>query len=238
MKYPKLVLEERINGIDVNLVGVTHLRNFFHKHENFFREQICRSPAIFSEDGPEGFTDGFSEEIAKVAQETGKPIYILESGSNIHSFLGLAQLGIGGYLAGSYLRKSDDMSRRTFLKKGVSTLLGSYLMGSCLTQNSIIQKVIGNENVKLDDALQYDAIIDYRNIVAAENIDRASKVLQLEGKIPYFIGSLHVKGIHAYLRNPGLRKKRLLYFPQDLISDTSIRKYEFKENNWKLTERI
>jgi hypothetical protein len=238
MSYPKLILEERINGMNVNLVGVSHTRDFFHEHEDFFRDQIVNAPAVFLEDGPKGFTYEFDEEIAKVAQETEKAIYIPEPSNGVHVLLDIAQLGVGGYFAGSYLRKPKEISRRSFLKKGGATLLGLYLAWGSFMPRGFVQKAIGDENVKIDDALQYGTVEDYRNIVVAENLDRASKRVQLEGSVPYFIGSDHVEGIHTYINNPELRRKRIVYLPQDLISDTSFRKYEFLEGKWKLTEKI
>ena len=238
MDYPEKILEEKINGLNLRIIGVAHTRKFYKKHEDFFRKQIGNSPAIFLEDGPEGFTHEFDEEVAKVSQETNKPIYIPEPSNILHNVLDTAQLGVGVYLAGSYLRKPKEMSRRNFLKKGGVTLLGLYLAWGSFIPRSYVEKAIGDENVKWDDALQYGTVEDYRNIVAAENLDRASRVLRFKRHIPYFIGAGHVEGIHTYLRNPKLRKKRLVYFLQDLISDTSFRKYEFREGNWKLTERI
>lgn len=237
MSYPQLVLEERINGMNVNLVGVRHTRDFFHEHEDFFIEQIANAPAIFLEDGPKGFTHEFDKEIAKVAQETKKSIYIPEPANAFHGLLDMAQFGVGVYLAGSFLRKQKKISRRNFLNGG-ATLLGAYLTLGSFILSSFVQRAIGDENVKIDDALQYGTVGDYRNIVAAENLDRVSKRLQLKGSIPYFIGAEHVEGIHTYIHNPELRQKRIVYFPQDLISDTSFRKYEFQDGNWKLTEKI
>jgi hypothetical protein len=234
MRYPELVLEEKINGLNVNLVGVCHSESFFQEHEAFFREQIRSSPAVFLED----VDRDFSERIAKVAQETSKSIYVLESGNIIHIGLDATQLCAGLYLASSYLIKPKEMSRRNFLKKGGATLLGLYLIGGSFVPRSFVQKAIGNEDIKLDDALQYGTVEDYRNIVAAENIDMLSRLLKVEGHIPYFIGANHVEGIHTYLQNSKLRKKRLVYFIQDIMSDTSIRKYEFQDSNWKLTEKI
>ena len=238
MGYPRLVLEERLNGMEINLVGVIHSRDFFHKHENFFRNKINGSQAIFLEDGPREFTHEFDRKIAKLAQENNKPIYIIEPSKMAYLILEFAQIGTASFLGTSYLRINKNMSRRDFVKKGGATLFGAYLLFGAVPFKGFIQDFAGDESVKIDDAVTYGTIGDYRNLVAAENLDRISKKRHLEGQIPYFIGYGHVKGISAYLQNPNLRKKRFIYFPQDLISDTSVRKFEFQDNCWKLTERI
>ncbi len=75
MEYPDLVLDERVNQLNLQLIGVHHTPDFFETYENFFREQIDRSPAMFIEDTNsfEFKYGGFYGELTKIAT-SNKPI--------------------------------------------------------------------------------------------------------------------------------------------------------------------
>ncbi len=237
MEYPELVLEEKINGATINLIGVRHRRSSFYRYKHFFSDNIKNSPALFLEEDEEDFSYGFYGEIARVAREENIPLYVIVPSELSHLLLEVVQGGAGLIFGTSYLRGLRNMQRRDFLKKGIQSALGLFLLSGTAPARQWIQDAVGDEQVKIDDVLTYGTVADYRNIIAAENIDRASRNYP-GGRIPCFIGGGHVKGISAYLRNPELRRKRALYLPQDWTSDTSVRKYEFQESRWKLTERI
>ena len=60
----------------------------------------------------------------------------------------------------------------------------------------------------------------------------------LNGNGLFLIGQYHVHGISAYLKNPLMRKKRIVYYPQEKFSNTNARKYEKDDGKWKLTEEF
>ncbi len=243
MKKQKLpiILQEKVNGIDIDLVGVIHNKEFFNKNKNLLKENADNAPAIFIEDGERGrsIENGFYGEIAKFAQEAGKPIYIPDTSKTSYLLPDAVQLTIGiSLFANSFGKPKKDFSRRDFLKKSGKGLAGLYLMlGSPLS--IFLESPKRNEHIIIDDALKYGVIHDYRNLVSAANIDKLTKKVQFQGKVPYFIGQAHVKGISAYLNNPKLReRKRHVYALQDLIIDSSIKKYEFQDDSWNVTETI
>ncbi len=180
---------------------------------------------------------GFYGRIASEAETKNNPIYIPDSAHLSHLGLDALQaiagisIPVTGWVNGS-------PSRREFMKNIGKTLLGGYLFCGSVFGDAIFSELIGEHSPIVDSAFEYGTVDDYRNLISSLNIIKAHEIAGVEGRVPYFIGSAHVRGIKRYLENPALRIKRLAYFPQDLITRTKLEKYEFQEGVWKLTEEI
>jgi len=149
--------------------------------------------------------------------------------------LGQTTIGTSLILHSLFSVTNKKQSRRSLLRETLKLFGGTLLLSGVEGFRSHSQD-IGDETMVIDDALTYGTIMDYRNLLIADNLDKISRTLSFRSQVPFFIGNAHVKGISAYLRNPLLRKKRLLYLPQDLLTKTGVRKYEFNMGDWSLSK--
>jgi hypothetical protein len=240
-QYP--VLTETINNTKVSIAGVEHDRRFFKRNRERFKTFVQENDAIVMEQLIEGeFWEHpqFFARVARIAHSQGKPIYNIDPITPTLDDIDIAQSyaapGVLVATAALALQRAAKrkFSRRHFLKlSGITALLSPFVLGSDAGVD--LRADIDEESVTqhgLDDTLSYGAI-DYRNLVIADETDKLCQLPEIK-KIGLIHGAYHYGSIQGYLLSPTLRKKRLLYFPFDLVSKTKIRKYVPDGKNWKL----
>jgi len=247
-EYPFDVNNHRINGKDVAVIGVEHVRPFFQRYQHFFEFVINAYDALVFEqpiNGPFWYSDFFGDlgDIAcremKTVYQSDSVTYDSTSMDYMTGFTGALVTGMGMSkgLRGAY----SGMDRRGFLK-----MLGMLGVGSSLMLGSMpgIQMRMDFDMESAmdygpDDFLFYgDA--DHRNIMIAEGIDKICNEVDDIKSIAAIHGAFHTSGIDTYLSHPKLRAKKLAYLPYNLLSLTKVREYEpnpdakHLENQWKL----
>lgn len=219
------------------------------EHSDFIEEQIRHADGLILEDAvvfertAPRFAPGFFESLADIAADEGLPVYVLDETQGGFGLVSaeLLQLCVGLGMAGTNATSlalagllKKPMSRREFLKKGAFSLLGAMLaLGTTARGN--VDPYIPRDAV-LDDVFTYGSAIDYRNIVMAENLTRLGQSLDTEKWMPYVMGTTHVNGVYAYLKNPALRSKLALYLPQEMLLHTGVRRFERTSGRWELVE--
>lgn len=244
MTHPKVVPVKN-NNLEFRLVEVEHTKSYFNKYKVFFNKEVNEAGALCIE-GSDTLNHEFVKPIMDLAKEKQIAVYFPDRTDSKHWLMDMVQLLIGlGIISrgciiplmNSYL-KNEKSSRRQFLKRILAGISGAYLTyGTFMGPGPVINSTI-NKDIKIDDLLIYGTIDDYRNLLNAENLDRLSTEINLEKPISCFYGYLHPKGIYTYLTNPKLRKKRVVYLPQDLLTNTNIRRYEFIDNSWKMVKEF
>lgn len=236
MEYPYFVRDERIGTLNLRVIGVEHTSEFLEEHEEYFREELDRAGHLFLEGGLE--TNTFYQSLANMADGQHGIIYVPDDSSNIgHLLHDMTMSATGFQLVTRSLE--NPISRRNFFRKGLMAVGGLYLLTSLggIRENILQGFFLGPEGT-LDNMLAYDCVVDLRNMVTAENFARAEKDLGIRGNATYFVGVGHVNGLRAYIRNPELRKKRVLYLPQELFTDSKIKVYQKIDGDWRVVKTV
>lgn len=233
MEYPYEIREKKIGNLNLKIVGVRHTPKFFNKHVKYLERELAGADHLFFEDGLPN--NKFYKNLADLGQGKHKSIYVPDSTE--WNFASDALVSFAG--AGIAIKSLSNMgSRREFVKNGLKLFGGVYFASGFIGLNEEFFRNFTESESTTDNVLSYSSVRDFRNIVSAENLCRAEKDLGMEGNATYFIGGAHLDGLNAYLENPELRKKRVLYFPQDLLSDNKIKEYKKIEGDWKVANKI
>jgi len=214
MKYPLAIRNEKIGNLDLRVVGVIHGPNYFKQHKEFFETEVTRpNHLLFEANGLE--ENGFYQKLAGCVEGQGRSIFVPDSGHFGHQLNDIVAAAVGGLLL--FKSQNKVVSRRDFVKKGFMALGGLFLStGYFGLREDALQKLVGPDST-LDNKIAYNAVQDFRNIISADNICRIERDCGIIGTATYFIGHYHINGLSAYINNPTLRKKRILYFPQELL---------------------
>ena len=250
----------RINKMDLTIVGVNHgiiKTKIDSEDRKPFEDLISVADAVAIEDG--GFhPETYYGDITSIVRKYNLPVYVPDSAKISHIALEAIQIYVGAKLMGlgklekklrkkikqslnnekdPVTEKNKQISRRKLFGHLGKIALGSLLLYGPLS--GIINPMVLSEERVADDVLAYSTCTDYRSILMAEGLEKMSKQDNIEERIIFFTGKVHVSQIKTYLENPQFRKKRMLYLPQDLITDTTVKKYIPTENNfWKLVKRF
>ncbi|MCX6750726.1 MAG: twin-arginine translocation signal domain-containing protein [Candidatus Pacearchaeota archaeon] len=228
--YPREIYKTKIGNLNLKIIGVDHRPPFLTKNEDFFREEINLPEYIFFEMGLEG--NKFYQDLAKLMDKQDKSIYVPDSLYKGFTANDVIIGGVGLDIFVNSLRK--PISRRDFLKKSCTGLAGLYLTTGVMGfREDILQNILG-KNATLDNKISYDAVQDFRNILSADNLNRAGNELNFEGDGTYFIGYSHLNGLRAYINNPNMREKRKLYFHLESSLTDKIKEYKNIEGVWKI----
>jgi hypothetical protein len=234
--YPYERFEQKVQGKNINLIGVSHCEEFFKQNEEFFRETVKNNDALIFEVGRYSFPDynDFFGMIGRLSKQDKKPVYLLDPNNICLGGVDLL-VGIGGINYGivnfiSALKDRKKIGRRKFLKKMLVTGLGLYAASGTIPGNLFRDLVY--ESKENPDFITLGNC-DYRNIVIAENLERLSSLTENKD-YAFFIGKFHLNPVNFYLKNPGWRNKRKLYYPADLICDSKIHEYQTEDNQWIL----
>jgi hypothetical protein len=234
--YPKEIYNTKIENLNLKIIGVDHRLPVLKRNEEFFREEINSPDYIFFEGGLR--KNLFYQGLAKLLDKKDKFIYVPDP---LFKGLGVNDLILGGVGADIFVSSlKKPISRMDFLKKSCMGLIGLYLItGIWGFRENVLQKILG-KNATFDNKIAYDAVQDFRNIVSADNLNRAANELNFEGDATYFVGYSHLNGLRAYINNPNMRKeKRKLYPHLERPSLTDkIREYKNKEGVWEIVRGI
>ena len=239
MTYPFQIIEKQVGNLIIRIIGVRHTEEFFEEQRDFFRRDTENAETVFLEDFE--CTHPFYGAIQKLVNKY-RPFYVPDIETSGTLLLDATQFVVGYHLTKTgikmSIKKKKPASRRSVITSIAAMGTGIFLCsGSVICRG--IELLVRGGGPEVEHVFRYGTVIDYRNIVCAENIERLSTVLELEGPIHFFIGAAHTRGIATYLENPELRiKKRVLYAPQDAMFNTKIKKYEYKEGLWQVSEEI
>ena len=228
--------------------------DFIYNQEGLV-DDILRVISIFSVDGM-----GFFWEREIDGKNNRKQLYVIDPITFHGAFVGLIPLALGKKIAEKAWKRitGEEVyyeTRREFIKDliklGTGLYLSSYwlrigewpnIAGTILTGKRMPDwfprplTMCGPQH-----RYCYDYITDARNIYIAEGLDKLTKFLDDRGerkKLIAFHGAAHSDMIRHYLEHPEDRSKRKLYLPFELVSDTSVRIFEYHNGEWKLIERI
>ena len=237
---PPVILEERVDSLRVKLIGIQHGNGYYEEYHQQLEPEIIDAPALLLE-GPMDSKNVFYDTVKDLAAKKNTPVYIVDYSSDVLFHLDMVQGIIGGLLSTHALQcliNPEQSTRRHFLRQLAKGLTGGLLVNGSFLGSSFFHKHAPIER-SFDDLLAYGLIIDYRNIVIADNLVRLSNVMDIEDRvIPFFIGSAHLPGIHTYLHHPDLRRAKRLLYPINIFSNTAISKYEYSAGEWIKTEEI
>lgn len=226
--YPYSILEEKVNSVDISIIGVSHNLDFFMEHSKFFYNKVSNSDAIIMEQPVCGdFWDSeFFGSIGEIAHYKKKNIYQADPVTIVSSLLDASQ----GIL-GASMMLTGTLEMRML---GMYLLLGSFpgSLSRYLLSRSPDSEDVNNKH----DLLMYGNT-DQRNVVIAGGIKKiCSKVGGIK-KVSCIHGAAHSKPIKAYLQYPLLRKfKRMLYLPYEAVSQTKVREYTPSYHGWVLSD--
>jgi hypothetical protein len=233
--YPKEIYNTKIGNLNLKIIAIDHRLPVLKRNEDFFREEINSPDYIFFEGGLK--KNAFYQGLAKLLNKKDKSIYVPDP---LFKCLGVNDLILGGVGADIFVSTfKKPLSRMDFLKKSSMGLIGLYLVtGVWGFRENMLQKILG-KNATFDNKISYDSIQDFRNIVSADNFNRAANELNFEGDATYFAGYSHLNGLRAYINNPIMRKKRKLYphLEVPFLTD-KIREYKNKEGVWEIVKFI
>ncbi len=246
--YPFKTLERRINGKEVSIVGVLHVKPFFVAYEEYFDTVIQSHDAVVLEQpvGGEFWQQSFFKYIGKLARKHKTKVYLADptnlathDSDKIYGYLGiLMMVAKSGELL--VRQKMQKLSRRNFLKcglwigGGVSLALGSFdglmLRGRMLGLDHIA-------DFGWDDILLHGET-DYRNIKIAEGLIKICDEVKDIKNLVAIHGQAHSEPIAEYIESPVLRKKLYTYFPYELVGKTKVREYTPTKKGWNLVRRF
>lgn len=237
-RYPKEVFKSKIKDLNLKIIAVDHKPSFLLNNEIFFKEEINKPKYLFFEMGLEG--NDFYKDLTKFIDKADKSIYVpdgLYKGFMENDII-LGVIGIDFLTNSSTSPLKKPLSRRDFLKRGASGLLGLYLSTGVIGfREDLLQKILG-KNSTFDNKISYDAIQDFRNIISVDNLDRAANELEFKGDGTYFIGYNHLNGLRAYISNPKMRNKRKFYSHLESSLTNKIKEYKKIDGSWKIVNII
>jgi len=246
--YPGSVLEEKVNSVDVKIIGVDHEYDFLKKHYSFFEEKISESDAIMLEQviGGDFWDSDFfgGGGLGGIAHSQRKKVYQADPNTPLSLFVGFpVQTALGAALAGYSIFNMYDIEK--ILPNLVNLGIGLYsfaggLFGFCMRAKIKYEKY-GEAFYGLDDLLLYGQI-DFRNVMIAEGIDKICHEIPEIKKLSCFHGDAHSHHIKTYLKNSKLRNiKKILYTPYWLLSHKKVREYTPVGSycyDWQLSKEI
>ena len=257
--YPYKILNERISGKDVSILGVKHTLEFYDRYKDFFKDFTSKYDAFVFEQPYKGdfWLSPFFEEIGNLISGTGKRIYQADpinqntNDFDIDSFYGgifLMLEGLVGPNLRNYVRKrinpnfkEKKTSRRNFLKRAACAGAGASLAFGSFP--GFLARSLYGDNLYgygVDDILTYGET-DYRNIKIAEGIEKICMNINDIKNLGVIHGATHTEPIAEYLNNEALRLKKLAYFPYEIIGRTKVREYVPNKDaggEWKLVREF
>lgn len=237
--YPIPILEERINSVNVSIVGVEHTPKFSEEHFKFFEDKIKNSDAVVLEQplGGDFWESDFFGDLGCIASWYNKKVYQSDPQKVLPTLIDLAQ-----GTAGIYLMIKGALINNYGYQGIIEAMLGSYMFLGSFTGK--IMRVNAKQdtglNYGLDDLLLY-GYTDYRDIKIAEGIKKICHKVKGLKKISCFHGQAHSRPVQNYIRHPILRNtKKIAYLPYSLISETKVREYTYVDpmTEWALTREI
>lgn len=247
-KYPRTIINRKLNGKNLSIVGVAHTNEFLDEHYNFFEGIIEDSDALILERSIPNFNEEYEKKdphffsnIAKIAHSKNKRIYQVDQNTlslfALDFTLGVLGLQLVWKNLFQLIRKNKNCSRKDFLKHlllssaGLPIFLGSGVGRPFLSEKTLVEYGI-------DDVLTYSSVGDYRNIKIAEGIERLCQEVDDVKDLVSIHGDAHSKTVDTYLSKPSLRKKKLLYLPQKLVSSKKIEEYTPTQEGWVLSRKF
>ncbi|GAG08118.1 unnamed protein product, partial [marine sediment metagenome] len=220
--YPCSRLEEKVNSVDVSIIGVEHTKEFFEKYKSFLEEKISQADAVILEDviGGNFWDHEFYRKIGEIASSQQKKVYQTDTIRRLPGFVDLLQEVAGVSLI--VLGFSVGLLGFGLGSLG-GTSLGVYLFLGSHDGRALRYLIHKGSHYGLDNLLSY-GYTDYRDATIADGIDKLCHENDGIKKFVCIHGNDHSEPIKKYLKNPTLRKiKRLTYLPFDLIASQPIR---------------
>jgi len=235
--YPFSVLEEKVNSVDVSIIGVEHTAKFFEEYKSFFEEKISQADSVVIEGVSAGnfWEFEFYKRIGEIAKSQQKSVYMADTLKALPASIDIVQ-GIAGvtliYLGATGILREISGQDMNLLSNIGNLSIGAYLFfGSVLGR--VVREIRMGSHYGLDNILLY-GYHDYRDTVIASGINKLCNENNGIKKFVCIHGDSHSHPIRKYLKNPKLRRiKRLTYLPYDLISYQSVREYIPIGNGWK-----
>ncbi|MFH1456334.1 MAG: hypothetical protein ABIF40_05295 [archaeon] len=266
--FPWKVAQEEINGRQINLIGVWHHETYLPEFGNFLTHCIEQSDMLIMEcnvsllDDPMMIKSGtnFFKYLAERANENDKDIWSIDPiyQNSTREFVITMGKILGGGLLFSHARiemqpkrslhhwnKIEKPSRRKLLGLlGLAGLgIGTSVHGFGDTfypsgvRGLFQQDLEDLSTFGTDDIITHDPC-DYRNIKIAQGLDKLIEYSEEGSEIVMIAGEAHVLPSLHYLTHPVIRQLKAQTYPENLIYDTSLRKYSFDNNDWVESERI
>lgn len=264
--YPCALIEDKINNKNVTIMGVVHSYPFLREHHALLKSKIGKADTFVLEQvvGAEFYqSKDFFGPVGNMA--IPKPVYVIDPVNKEVFYADMFQSALGilimtnplfKYLSDQMIEKQrvhirkklkleekpkEPATRRDFLKSVFKTTaqvgIGASLLGGSFVTFGI--KGIFSENLimkyDLEDALTI-GMLDFRNLMIGEGLDKLTKLGH--DNVLLIHGDAHSDPIHYYATHKGARKKRLLYYPYELIGKKGIRKFVYNNRKWNIEEII
>ena len=224
--YPCSVLERKIEGKEVTILGVTHTKESFEKYRNFFKKLVSSSDALVLEQIAATSVHNFQHEptffgpFAELARSQGKKVYsadpTIRSGIKYNQQMGAKAmfaniLGLWVGLTGVRL------GSKALIAVGVSAELLSFSLLFGSDKFDAFRYLHLDKDMEWIDALAF-GYHDYRNLKIAKGIRRICQQKD-EKRLLAVHGDGHSRGIDFYLAHPSLANaKSLVYWNYERIA--------------------
>ncbi|MFH1971993.1 MAG: hypothetical protein ABIJ18_00775 [archaeon] len=204
-----LFLEERVDKVDINLIGINHNYLVLRENREFFEEQVSGSEAVVLEN----FTDDnmFYTSLADLVKKREKRLFVVDPVNDTQRVQDYGQTALGGAMVCASLIPTKNLNRRELLARGALLGLGiGAVAGSTFGREALFSTLDCDRNEILGSHGLY-GLLDFRNMVSAERIRALSS--DLEGPILVVYGKTHVDSIANYLQNPANFLRKIAYSP-------------------------
>jgi len=266
--FPWITVQEEIDGRFVNLLGVWHDSSYLPHVGKYLTQCIEQSDVLIMEcnipllDHPKQIKKhvDFFKYFAKKAAENDKDVWSIDpiyQNYERESAITIGKIIGGGLLLGiSRMKMIPERRYYSFQKvkkpsrRKMLGLLGLCGLGAGTFVNGLadsfyfsgIRSFIGMsaeqyQTFGTDDIITHDHC-DYRNIKIAQGLDKLIEHSPEGSEIVMLAGDLHIRQSFHYLTHPILRQAKAQTYLENLVYDTSLRKYSFDNNDWVETERI
>lgn len=251
-----------VNGINVQVNGVTHEIDTYLKHRDEIRKSIEHSPYVIMEyfeknirqlalptiadetlRTPKTVGDSVAAFFAAIARDCakqGKDIFVVSPETALMQKMELFLLvGLPSGVIPSEIW--NDMKKS--LNRKVSRRHLFRLAGLGISAAVWRSWIVENSDARTADQLRWN-LIDFRDLCSAQGIQKVIQVtkdqIAPDQTIPLFQGAAHSSGTKLYLANPSLAASKKLAYPHYNLATNPISHYHYNpaSNQWTLKETI
>jgi hypothetical protein len=208
--------EELCNFLDMHRPGVRFFNMMKYLAENYNKPIVSADPLTLAVD--EKLVD--------------REIFI----SKAKIFLAMEAAGLGMAIDSKRFKsgsspatsKKSVLGRRAFvgLMGGVMAASGASALITNENNNHRLQRADNKLGILIHN------LLDYRNVVVAEGLDRLTRDSNIKEPIVVVYGDYHRREIRFYLEHPKERKvKRNTYKPYDQLAEPRMKKFNFDQQN-------